>query len=136
MRSRNLFLGMAASTLLTVALSLPVQAQYVVAAPPAVTYYYAPAPTVAYYPPAPVTYYYTAAPSVAYYQTPVVTAPAPVPTTAYYVAPAPVATTAYYAAPAPAVSYYPASTVVYPARVSTGLFGRTTVTTPYYKIKY
>lgn len=105
------------------------EAQVVVAPAPVVSYYYAPAPVAVA--PAPVVSYYTpaVAPAVSYYTPAEVVAPAPV---SYYYTPAPVAV-----APAPVVapvvapvSYY------YPATVRTGLFGRTTVKTPFYKIKY
>lgn len=73
--------------------------------------------------PAPVvSYYYAPAPVVA---APVAVPAAPV--VSYYTAP--VAAPVYYTAPAP-VSYY------VPATVRRGLFGRTIVRTPFYRLKY
>lgn len=75
-------------------------------------------------------------PVVSYYVPPVVVAP-PAPVVTSYYAPgvyAQSAVVANYVAPAPAVvSYY---TPVVPATYHRGLFGRTIVRTPYYKVKY
>lgn len=77
----------------------------------------------------PVISYYTP-PVVSYYAPPVVAAPAPAPVVNYY-APAPVVN--YYTPPAVA---YQQTTVTYPVHVHRGLFGRTVVRTPFYKLKY
>lgn len=82
--------------------------------------------------PAPVVSYYTA-PAPAFYVAPApVVAAAPV---VPYVAPAPPPTISYYA-PATSVTFYAGPTVSQPATVSRGLFGRTIVRTPFYKLKY
>jgi hypothetical protein len=107
MRIKGVLLTALAAGLLTVAFAGPARAQVVVAAP-TVSYYYA----------APAVY---SAPVVSYYQ--------PAAPVVYYQQAAPVVA-------APAVSYYYAPTVSYPATVSRGLFGRTIVRTPFYKIKY
>lgn len=76
-----------------------------------------------------------AAPAVSYYYTPsvVYSTPAPVPAVVSYYQPV----TPVVIPAAPVVSYYaPAPTVAYPATVSRGLFGRTIVRTPFYKLKY
>lgn len=98
--------GVLGAALLTLALAQAASAQVVIAAPT-------------------VSYYYT--PSVVY------SAPAPVPAVVSYYQPV----TPVVVPAAPVVSYYaPAPTVFYPATVSRGLFGRTIVRTPFYKIKY
>lgn len=112
MKRKGLLVAMVAAGLLFVVSAGSAKAQVVVGAP--IVSYYAP----------PVVSYYTA-PAVSYYSAPVAVS---------YYTPA----TTVVAAPAvvPAVSYYPAPAVVYPATVSRGLFGRTTVRTPFYKIRY
>lgn len=91
-------------------------AQVVISSSPVVSYYTP--PTVSYYTPPTVSYY--SAPTVSYYSAP---------TVQYYSAP----TVSYYSAP---VVGYRSTTVTYPAHVHRGLFGRTVVRTPFYKLKY
>lgn len=104
-----------AAAVISLALSAPAQAQFVVAAPAPVVSYYV-APPVAYYAPGQV----VAVPAVA--------------PGSYYVAAAPAPSVAYYAAPP--VAYYPAATVAYPVYAYRGLLGRMNVRTPFYRVRY
>ena len=120
--------------------------QVLVAPAPVISYYAAPA--VSYYAPAPVApvAYYTpaapvaiAAPAVSYYTTPA-PVPAVAPAVSYYgvaapaVVPAPPAISTLPSVPMTAGYFTPVVTT--PATVSRGLFGRTIVRTPFYKVKY
>ena len=120
MRIKGVLLTAVAAGLLTVAFAGAANAQVFVTQP-AVSYYYAqPA-------------YYTA-PQVVSYSAPQVVSYSAPQVVSYYSPAGPVV-----AAPAvvPAVNYYaPAPVAFYPATVSRGLFGRTTVRTPFYKIRY
>ena len=49
----------------------------------------------------------------------------------------PIAPTTFYPIPTPYVSAYsPAATIVAPARVTYGVFGRTYVRTPFYRVRF
>lgn len=112
MKIKPIVWGVLLAGVVLVGSAAPAKAQFIVAPAPVVSYYYAP--------------------QAAVYSAPVA-GPVVVPQVAYYTAP-PVA---YYAAPA--VAYYPPAVVAYPpypVTVTRGLFGRTTVRSPFYKVKY
>lgn len=115
MTSRKVVLSATAALLVALAVHSQASAQVVIQSSPVVSYYTPPA--VSYYTPptvvapAPAVSYYTPAPVVNYYAPPVVN----------------------YYAPAPA---YQQTTVTYPVHVHRGLFGKTVVRSPFYKLKY
>ncbi|WP_145263384.1 hypothetical protein [Planctomycetes bacterium Pan216] len=118
MKVRNVLLGVIAAGTIWFASASSAQAQVVVSYYTPAVPVVAPAPMVA----APV----VAAPVVSYYTPPIVAAPV----VSYY-------EPAVVAAPAPVVSYYaPPAVSYYPATVRRGLFGKTIVKTPFYKVKY